>query len=314
MTTEVRRAYVDGRYGQMHVRLANAGCRDRPPLVCIHMSPMSGRVYEKFLGEIGEDRMGIAFDTPGFGLSDAPPAPPGIEDYAQAILSGMDALGISTSFDLMGYHTGSMTSVALAMHAPARVRRIIMISAPIFTVEERKEFHRYYAHSEPALDGSHLVKRWQGFAYHYLRPGATLEYVADVFRDVLLGGQIEWWGHRAAFEYELAKDLPRLTQPVLILNPGDDLDMQTRRAADMATLSHTLEVPGWGHGFLDAHTAEAAALTRAFLDASDDAPFANIAVPASAAAPRYPERVGSFPPAAAGEAARVNLSSSANDP
>jgi hypothetical protein len=87
-------------------------------------------------------------------------------------------------------------------------------------------------------------------------------------------------------------------QPILILNPGDDLDVQTRRAQGLASNSRILELPGWGHGFLDAHTEEAATLARAFLDAAHDAPYAGIVVPATAAGPRFPERVGSFPPAA----------------
>ena len=260
------------------------------------MSPMTGRAYQRFLGEIGADRFAIAFDTPGFGLSDPAPSPPRIEDYAQDILSGIDALGIRGPIDLMGYHTGAMISVALARHAPTRVRRIIMVSAPIFPPQEREQFRRHYAHRQPDAEGSHLLRRWSGFYYHHMRPGVTIGQIADAFSDALLGGEIEWWGHRAAFEYELADELAKVSQVVLILNPGDDLDIQTRRAAGLAVNSRILEVPGWGHGFLDLHTADAAALARAFLDASDRAPFAHVAVPPSASGPRYPARAGSFPP------------------
>jgi pimeloyl-ACP methyl ester carboxylesterase len=229
-------------------------------------------------------------------MSDAAPTPPRIEDYAQDILSGVDALGICDQFDLMGYHTGSMISVALARHAPLRVRRIILVSAPVFPLEERAQFQKYYAHREPDAQGTHILKRWQGFLYHHLRPGVTLGNIANAFRDALLGGEIEWWGHRAAFEYELAENMAKVDQPILILNPGDDLDLQTRRAVGLAKNARLLEVPGWGHGFLDMHTAEAAALARAFLDAAAAAPFTHITVPPSAAGPRYPERTGSFPP------------------
>lgn len=298
MTVKVRRSYVDGRQGQMHVRVAGAAGGAHPPLVCIHMSPMTGRVYEQFLGAIGEDRMGVAFDTPGFGMSDAAAAPPRIEDYAQDILSGIDALGIRGPVDLMGYHTGSMISVALARHAPTRVRRIIMVSAPVFLAEERTQFQKYYAHRKPDAEGTHLLKRWKGFLYHHLHPGTTIENVADSFRDALLGGEIEWWGHRAAFEYDLAVNLAKVGQPTLILNPGDDLDVQTRRADGLAANGQILEAPGWGHGFLDMYTAEAAALARAFLDADEAAPFAAITTPPSSSGPRYPERTSSFPPGA----------------
>jgi pimeloyl-ACP methyl ester carboxylesterase len=298
MTVTVRRSYVDGRHGQMHVRIAGSATADKPPLLCIHMSPMTGRVFERFLGEMGDDRLAIAFDTPGFGLSDPPPAPPFIEDYAKDLLAGLDALGVTGAFDVMGYHTGSMTSVALSLLAPSRVRRILMVSAPVIYEDERKQFKTYYAHRAPQADGSHLVKRWQGFVYHHLRPGVMLEEVSDVFRDALMGGNIEWWGHHAAFEHDLAANLVQVSKPVLIFNPGDDLDLQTRRAVGMAKNSQIIELPAWGHGFLDHHTRDAAQLARAFFDAADGAEFSAIAVPESARGQRYPERVGSFPPAA----------------
>jgi len=296
MTVTVRRAYVDGRHGQMHVRTAGLRVGSRPPLLCIHMSPMTGRVFEPLLGAIGTDRLAVAFDTPGFGLSDPPPAPPGIDDYAADLLSGLAALDLTGPFDVMGYHTGAMTSVALALRAPDRVRRVIMISAPVFTADELARLNAYYAHREPQPDGSHLVKRWQGFLYHHLRPGCTIEDVADVFRDALLGGRNEWWGHRAAFAYDLASALAKVRQPVLILNPGDDLDVQTRRAAGASPASRLLELPAWGHGFLDQHTVEATQLVRGFLDAAAGHEFTSLTVPPSASGPRYPQRIGSLPP------------------
>ena len=74
----VRRTYVETRFGQLHLRIAQPAAASRPALICFHMSPMSGRIYENFLAKIGTDRVAIAADTPGFGMSDAPPAPPEI--------------------------------------------------------------------------------------------------------------------------------------------------------------------------------------------------------------------------------------------
>ncbi len=299
---QVDRSYADGPYGQMHVRIARpaaaATVAVATPLLCIHMSPMTGRVFAPLLARMGTDRIALAFDTPGFGMSDAPPSPPAIEDYARALLAGLDALGIAGPVDLMGYHTGSMISVALATLAPERVRRLLMVSAPIFPEAERREFRAYYARREPEADGSHILRRWTGFLHHHLRPGVTVSEVNDAFRDALLGGNTEWWGHRAAFDYDLAADLARVGQPVLILNTGDDLDQQTRRADGVAAHSRILEVPGWGHGFIDRHAADVETVARAYLDAADGAEFATVTAPPSALGPRYPERTGSFAPSA----------------
>lgn len=85
----------------------------RPPLLCLHPSPLSGLVYDRWLVEIGRDRLALAPDTPGYGSSAAPPQPPAIGDYADAMHRFIDEIGLR-EVDLMGYHTGSLTSVEFA--------------------------------------------------------------------------------------------------------------------------------------------------------------------------------------------------------
>jgi len=294
--TAVRRHYVDGPHGQMHLRVARPDAATAPPLLCIHMSPMTGRVFERVLGEIGRDRLALAFDTPGYGQSDAPAAPPSIEDYAAALLAGLEAFGVTGPVDLAGYHTGGMTALAMAALAPARVRRLVVIGAAILTDAERQAFSAHYGPKAPDADGGHLLRRWRGFVYHHLRPGVALADVADAFREAMTGGANDWWGHAAAFAFDQAAALARLDQPALILNLGDDLSAYAARAAGLAPRSHLLDLPGWGHGFLDQHSADAAALLRSFLDAPDAAPFDRLHVPASALGDRYPPEDSSFAP------------------
>lgn len=266
MPARVTRSYVDGPYGQMHVRSAGLPS-SKPTLVCFHMSPMSSRTFARFLAEMGEDRRAIAIDTPGFGMSDGPPAPPSIHDYAAAMIAAMDALGVSGPADLMGYHTGLMIAAEIAADWPARARRLLLISAPIFDADDRAQLRAQYAPQSPALDGSHLVERWRSFVHHHLNEGATLEDIADAFPERLLGRANAWWGHRAAFDHAPDMRLGEIEHPILVINPGDDLTDYTRRAGVLLRNGSIVERPAWGHGFLDAHTAEAAALARAFLDA-----------------------------------------------
>ena len=125
----LRMAYADGPWGQIHYRQVAPA---RPPasglpLLCLHASPLSSLVYDHWLLEIGRDRIAVAPDTPGYGSSAAPPARPAIGDYAEAMLRFMDELGLR-QVDVMGYHTGALTSVELARRHPERVRHVVQSS------------------------------------------------------------------------------------------------------------------------------------------------------------------------------------------
>ena len=261
----IRKIYVDGPHGQVHLRAAQpaSGASGRAVL-CFHMSPNSGLVYESLLNELGRDRLAVAPDTPGFGASDAPSEPPEIEDYADAMEAVVEQLGLE-EFDLIGYHTGSKTAVELGLRRPQQVRHVVMISAPLFTDEELGEFRSLYAPKPIAEDGSHLVRRWKGFV-HWHRRHHSLEKSAAIFTESLRGGDKYWWGHRAAFNYPLWEKMPALKVPLLVLNPEDDLWEQSLRAPELIRNGGMVNLPGWGHGFLDAYTSIAGAMLREFFD------------------------------------------------
>lgn len=255
----VRRDYCDGPFGQIHYRHAGSGVR---PLLCFHMSPHSGLVYEAFLREMGADRQTIAPDTPGFGESDPPSVAPAIADYARAMAALMDALALD-EVDVIGYHTGSKIAVALALLRPAQVRHVVMVSAPVFTAQERSAFRDLYGPDELDEQGSHLQDRWQALM-RWRGPGQSVGMAAEHFFEGLRRPAISWWGHYAAFAFELAELLPQVRQPVLLLNPEDDLTEYTRRAAPLIANGRMMELPEWGHGLLQIHAAELAALVRDF--------------------------------------------------
>lgn len=267
MTTPqaVRRQYVDGRFGQIHLRVAKPDSdSERLPLVCFHMSPNSSRIYQTFLGHMGCDRVAVAPDTPGFGESDPPPSKPSIADYAAAMTDFLDALGLN-QVDVMGYHTGSEICVALALQQPQRVRKLVLTSAPIFSDEELDEFRNHYAKPEISEDGSHVAEKWRSHLY-WAGPGWTMDHVGVQFADAMRRPDISWWGHSAAFDFPTKDKLAQVPQPVLVLNPNDDLVEHSRRADGIMQNGRIHELPDWGHGYLDLHTDKACMLVREFLD------------------------------------------------
>jgi pimeloyl-ACP methyl ester carboxylesterase len=280
--SQVRRSYIDGPFGQLHLRIAKPP-KDtgKPALMCFHMSPMSGRIYENFLAAMGTDRVAIAPDMPGYGASDAPPSPPEIIDYSKAMAHAIDVLGLSGPVDVMGYHTGAKVALELAILRPQQIRRLVLISATIFTDAERQAFREHYGPKTPTTDGSHLAALWRSFLFHNLRGGLTIDDVADAFPDMLLGRNNSWCGHRAAFNHYPDQRLPMTDKPILMFNPNDDLREYTPRAAPFLRNGRIIDLPSWGHGFLDGSIADAAALVRSFLDAPDADPFGRLVIPVS---------------------------------
>jgi pimeloyl-ACP methyl ester carboxylesterase len=115
-------------------------------------------------------------------------------------------------------------------------------------------------------DGSHLIDYWNALM-RWRGPGQTAEMIMRYYPDHMRGGEWRHWGHRAAFNYRYDNKLPRAKQPVLVINTNDDLAPYTPRARPLLHNGRILDLPDWGHGFLDLHTTEFAALLREFLDA-----------------------------------------------
>jgi pimeloyl-ACP methyl ester carboxylesterase len=262
--THITKHYANCQFGQLHYRRAVPDRETtQPPLLLFHMSPYAGVIYENLLLEMGRDRVVIAVDTPGFGNSDAPPEPPSIEQYAGAMGALMDQLKYR-SVDVMGYHTGSKIALELAIQRGAQIRKVVMVSAAIWTDAELADHRAQFKKTEVSEDGSHLVKWWTA-VHRWSMAGRTLEQRAESFYARVMRPQISWWGHNAAFNYSTSAALQKVGHEVLILNPQDDLWDFTPRAKPYLKNGRIHDLPGWSHGFLDVKTAETAALLRDFL-------------------------------------------------
>lgn len=260
-----RRTYVDARTGQIHLRVAGGPGSSKRPLLCFHLSPVSGIIYETWLGEMGKDRLVVAPDTPGYGMSDFPPEQPIITDFAGAMTDVMDALGIQEA-DVMGYHTGSKICVEVARQQSDRIKHLVLVSAPIYTTEDlAKQNEEMGSPDTPVADGSHLVHAWQSL-YRWRGPEQTPADIMRAFPDHIRGGKRKHWGHAAAFSYTYPENIPEVKAPILVVNTNDDLVVYTRRIREHLTNGRVLELPNWGHGFLDFHPEETAAFVRPFLD------------------------------------------------
>lgn len=234
-TIPIRRAYANCRHGQIHYREAGAASSALPTLVMLHQNPSSSYEYEPLIAEMARDRRVIAFDTPGYGMSDAPPAPPGMAGYAAAFSDAIDALGLGT-IDLYGFHTGTLLCTELAIARPDKVRRLALTGIPMFAPDVRaaklKEAEGFPAPDEDGEVILSLLTRLWDYVVKSRDPGVPLAKAVLNYADKARVLDRFTWAYKGVWAWDYAR-LALVTQPALLLQPAEDLLAVSLEAAKL---------------------------------------------------------------------------------
>lgn len=265
----VRRGYFECRFGQLHVHNAippGGGFEEGTPLLCIHQTAGSGRVFERFLALAGRDRSVYAPDLPGFGESDPPPTRPTVADYAGAIGDFLDTMRFR-QIDVLGYQGGALVAAEMAVARPKQIRRVVMASVPVLNDAERDAFRR--GSSVATEDGSHLMVEWKRTMESY-GPGVPLASVpmdmrARAFAEKLKSGIHPTWALAAAQQYASRERLALVTQSALVLRPKDDFWEATLRARELLPKARFIDLPDQGNALFEAAPEVVVEVTREFL-------------------------------------------------
>jgi len=108
-----------------------AGSGPATPIVFLHGVGSDKSVWRPQLAHFGTSRRSVAFDYPGYGDSDPAPAGTSRDEFAAAILSAMQELGIESAH-VCGLSLGGV--VAIAMHHAAAQRCASLILADTFAI------------------------------------------------------------------------------------------------------------------------------------------------------------------------------------
>jgi pimeloyl-ACP methyl ester carboxylesterase len=235
------RGYVRLPWGQAHYRLA--GAAGAPTVLMLHQSPLSSATYEPVLPLLAARGVrAVALDTAGYGMSDAPPTPWTIPEYAHAVWAFADAVGLERVV-LLGQHTGAVVAAEAARQAPERIAGLVFQGLPLYSTEERAEKMRSWAPGyTPAADGSHLLKVWGRI--HDLYPDIGPESADREVLEYLSVGPDYAPAYRAVFGHEV--DTAALAgMPTLLLHGDRDL-VARMNAVVTAALPHARlhELPG----------------------------------------------------------------------
>jgi pimeloyl-ACP methyl ester carboxylesterase len=108
-----------------------------PPVVFVHGLSGSWQNWLEQLPVFARDHRVVAVDLPGFGASEMPDWQISISGYGRWLDALYDALGIDVAA-VVGNSMGGFISAELAIAYPARVERLVLVSAAGLTVEHQR--------------------------------------------------------------------------------------------------------------------------------------------------------------------------------
>lgn len=225
-----QRGYVDTPMGQVHYIRQGEGV----PVLLLHQTPWFSVQFATVLPHLaGRGIQAIAPDRPGYGLSDPPDGLKTMDDYADNLIHVLDALG-HEKVAVVGHNTGASVAVAFANRYPERVTKLVLHGTPMYTKEEQ-EVRLARPHWDRWLeaDGAHISDRFAGRGRMVPRdaPLGGLQWSVLAF---FLAGETEWYGHEAAFSYDMETAIKEITVPTyLFSHEGDALASQTKRASEL---------------------------------------------------------------------------------
>jgi pimeloyl-ACP methyl ester carboxylesterase len=255
-TSNLRKSYVDGLYGQVHLLTAGQGHRSQPPLYLLHATAYSGRTFSPIIEKLAASRLVHAPDTPGYGGSDRPSELPDFGKYAEAFtdLVSKTTDPASGPVDVLGYHTGVFVALEAAVQRPDLFRSIILIGVPHYTGAEREERRAVLAaQTELTEDFEQFRERWDYFIRDRT-PGLPLPRAFECFVDELRVYPNQWWAHEALFTFDTVSCLEQIDSPVLILNPDSPLSEPSRVAARGLKNVELVELPSLSGAIFDLGT------------------------------------------------------------
>lgn len=259
----IRKRYVDGPFGQLHLR-ENAPVSG-PPLVCLHATAYSSRSFVALAEALDGRRRVIAIDTPGYGQSDPPPGRIDIAAYADAV-----AEALAPEFPamvLLGHHTGVAIAAEMALRHPRRVSQLVLSGIPYFQALDFAAWKaRLTVRHTLDDDLAHLAERWD-FLVRSRPASLPLERGFGNFVDELLAWPNGSWAHEALFAWPVTERLAAIAQPTLVLNLPGHLSEPSRMAAAMMRDATVEELPEVGGAAFDLHADVLAAKIEAFLHA-----------------------------------------------
>ncbi|MEM7283145.1 MAG: alpha/beta fold hydrolase [Pseudomonadota bacterium] len=196
----MRNEYLETAKGQIHNRHLAANSQEtQRPLLCLHPSPYSGLFFTTIMPLLNKHRRVLAPDYPGYGGSYALGNEPSIGTYAEALT---EAFSSESEYDVLGFHTGCLVGVELAVSQATKVKNLILVDVPYFTGDTQAGLFKKMTKPlalEPDL--SCLETTWD-FNVTKKMGLVPMERAFDMFLENLRPGTKDYYAFHAAFSYD----------------------------------------------------------------------------------------------------------------
>ena len=233
----------------VHYKMAGSG---RPALVLLHGFAASTFSWREVIGPMSEWGTVVAFDRPGFGLTERPLRWTGRSPYspeAQADLTVglMDALGIERAV-LVGNSAGGTVALLTALTYPERVEALVLVSPAVYVGGGTPGWLRPFLNTPQMRHlGPLLARQIQDWGVDFARsawhdPSKLTPEIWEGYTKPLRAENWDralWEVTRASRPLDLEKRLGEVRVPVLVITGDDDRIVPTQQSVRLAG-----EIPG----------------------------------------------------------------------
>jgi pimeloyl-ACP methyl ester carboxylesterase len=261
----------------LFVRVGGKG----PAVVLLHGFGETGDTWRPLAITLAADHTVIVPDLRGMGLSSRPAGGYDKKTQGHDVAGMLDALEV-TQADLVTHDIGNMVGYAFAAEYPSRVRRFVLIDAPLAGVgpwDELLKSHAVWHFSFWGPDAERLVagreriyldRFWnERAATRTAYPEASRAHYAALYAQP--GAMHAAFSQFQAFDQDVIDNRAfaakgKLTMPVLAL--GGDKSFGSTMAVIMRAVATNVEegiVPGSGHWIMEENPDATVALVTSFL-------------------------------------------------
>ena len=262
----------------IHVRTGGSG----PAVVLLHGYGETGDMWVPMAADLARDHRVIVPDLRGLGLSSKPSGGFDKKNQAGDVAGVLDALGVAKA-DLVTHDIGNMVGFAFAIQHPERVRRFVLIDAPVPGVGPWEEVLKnpllwHFRFGGPDMERLvagreriYLDRFWNEFSADPKHFGeASRQHYAALY--ALPGAMHSGFAQFAAFDQDAIDNRAwlaegrRLKMPVLALGGEKSFGLQMAAVMRAAATDVTEGVvPGSGHWIMEENPQATIRMVRAFL-------------------------------------------------